>query len=343
MPLLETQNLTKRFGGGLLGGAQTVALLDFNLCILSDEPAIVAIAGESGSGKTTAANLILGLLTPSQGSVHFRGVNIHHLDKAGWQRYRREVQAIFQDPYEVFNPFYKVDRVLQSVIRKFGLTTQRDEARDMMCKALETVGLRPDDVLGKFPHELSGGQRQRIMIARAFLTQPRLIVADEPVSMLDASLRGLMLEIMLQLKNDYGISFIYVTHDLSTAYQMSDRIMVLYRGVTVEQGPIDSVITQPRHPYTQMLTAAVPTPDPSVRWPQHTRLAKSQQPPTLNGAMGCNFADRCPQVMAHCRTLFPPIMHVGDDHTATCYLYESLNVHLVPSTPIATYHEPSTL
>lgn len=321
MPLLETQNLTKSFGGGLLAGTATVVLRDFTLCLSAEEPSIVAIAGESGSGKTTAAHLILGLLAPSQGRVHFRGTDIHQLDNRGWRRYRREVQAIFQDPYEVFNPFYQVDRVLRSVIHKFRLATNRSEAHTMMRKALETVGLRADDVLGKYPHELSGGQRQRIMIARAFLTQPRLIVADEPVSMLDASSRGLVLEIMLRLKNEFGISFLYVTHDLSTAYQISDRIMVLYRGVTVEQGPSDAVIPQPRHPYTQILTAAVPTPDPSVRWPQPTRVVKAPSASQPNDANGCPFADRCPQVMVQCRQALPPILSVGDAHTATCYLY----------------------
>ena len=325
MLLLEANNLTKHFGGGLLAGAKMVALQDFNLCLAADEPAIIAIAGESGSGKTTAANLLLGLLTPSAGQIYYRGTALRDLTGQSWQAYRREVQAIFQDPYEVFNPFYKVDRVLRTVIHKFQLAHSRRQRQALMCEALETVGLRPDDVLGKYPHELSGGQRQRIMIARAFLTRPRLIVADEPVSMLDASLRGLMLEIMLRLKSEYGISFIYVTHDLSTAYQISDRIMVLYRGVTVEQGPIDQVITAPRHPYTQLLTAAVPTPDPGVRWTQPARPPKVQLNGRQAGApqrVGCNFADRCPHVMARCHIKMPPAQTIAADHLATCYLYE---------------------
>lgn len=321
MSLLETKNLTKIFGGGLLSRSENVALKEFTLAISDEEPAIVSIAGESGSGKTTAANLILGLLTPSDGGVYFRGQEIRSLNTSAWSQYRREVQAIFQDPYEVFNPFYKVDRVLRSVIRKFRLAPNRQQGREMMIESLETVGLRPDDVLGKYPHELSGGQRQRIMIARAFLTRPRLIVADEPVSMLDASLRGLMLEIMLRLKEEHGISFIYVTHDLSTAYQISDRIMVLYRGATVEQGPIDPVITEPRHPYTQMLTAAVPTPDPDVRWAQHSKQSRVLQV-EANGTSGCNFANRCPQVMERCGKAIPPAMAISPLHEATCYLYE---------------------
>lgn len=319
MLLLEAKMLTKSFGGGLLAGAKMVALHDFNLALAEDAPAIITIAGESGSGKTTAANLLLGLLTPSAGQIYYRGTELRNLTGQSWQAYRREVQAIFQDPYEVFNPFYKVDRVLRIVIHKFQLAHSRRQRQALMGEALETVGLHPDDVLGKYPHELSGGQRQRIMIARAFLTRPRLIVADEPVSMLDASLRGLMLEIMLRLKSAYGISFIYVTHDLSTAYQISDRMMVLYRGVTVEQGPIDQVITRPHHPYTQLLTAAVPTPDPNVRWTQPAQSIKVQ----LHGqpvSSGCNFADRCPQAMTRCRLSPPPALTVGIGHTATCYL-----------------------
>lgn len=326
MSLLETSNLTKTFGGGLFKGEETVALRDFNLSLSEATPSIVSIAGESGSGKTTAANLMLGLLTPTAGRVTFRGADLRELKGEGWSQYRRAVQAIFQDPYEVFNPFYKVDRVLLSVIRKFKLATNRKQLHTMMTEALEAVGLRPDDVLGKYPHELSGGQRQRIMIARAFLTRPRLIIADEPVSMLDASLRGLMLEIMLRLKSEYGISFIYVTHDLSTAYQISDRIMVLYQGVTVEEGPIDPVITAPRHPYTQLLTAAVPAPDPGVRWAQPVQRANVQpngRPPQSARPLGCNFADRCPQVMARCQVQAPPVQMISADHAATCYLYES--------------------
>lgn len=322
IPLFEAQNLGKVFSGGLFSKSKTVALKNFSLSIAADKASIITLAGESGSGKTTAANLLLGLLSPSQGSIHFRGQDIWKMSSKQFGDYRREVQAIFQDPYEVFNPFYRVDRVLRTVIRKFGLADNRVQAHAMMIEALETVGLRPDDVLGKYPHELSGGQRQRIMIARAFLPRPRLIVADEPVSMLDASLRGLVLEIMLRLKDEFGISFIYVTHDLSTAYQISDRIMILYRGITVENGPIDPVITAPRHPYTQLLTASVPIPDPNTRWGQAASLPPAQSRNLQAEGLACNFVDRCQYVMEICRQKAPATIPITENHFADCYLYD---------------------
>jgi oligopeptide/dipeptide ABC transporter ATP-binding protein len=317
-PLLQAKALSKVFSSGLVDRAKTVALKDFSLEINDEEPIIISLAGESGSGKSTAANLLLGLLEPTSGEVLFRGQNLWRMGRNSWTSYRREVQAIFQDPFEVFNPFYRVDRVLKTVIQRFGLASGTRETRKMMEEALETVGLRPDDVLGKHPHEISGGQRQRVMIARAFLPRPRLIVADEPVSMLDTSMRGLALEIMLRLKEEHGMSFIYVTHDLSTAYQISDRIIVLYRGHTVEEGPIDPVITAPRHPYTQMLTRAIPVPDPTVRWQQpQASIAQADDDDT-----GCVFVGRCPQAMPHCRNAAPPIYSVGDHHVANCFLYD---------------------
>ncbi len=317
-PLLEARGLTKVYRSGTFNRIYNPALVDFSLTIHEDEPTIISIAGESGSGKTTAANLLLGLIQPSGGHLLYRGQDMTTPNSVTETAYRSDVQAIFQDPFEVFNPFYKVDRVLRAVIRRFKLASGKRDIHSLMCEALEAVGLRPDDMLGKYPHELSGGQRQRIMIARAFLLQPRLIIADEPVSMLDASLRGLILEIMLRLKNEHGMSFIYVTQDLSTAYQISDQIMILYKGRTVEEGHIDSVIKTPKHPYTQLLIGAVPIPDPQQRWVTG-RATTGQQQTTPSG---CPFASRCPQVMAHCKQHHPEQVTVGKDHTAACFLYD---------------------
>jgi len=194
------------------------------------------------------------------------------MDKAQARVFRREVQAIMQDPYEVYNPFYTVDHVFNMVMRGFGLATGRAEARRLIEEALEFVGLRPAETLGRYPHQLSGGQRQRIMVARAFLIKPRLVVADEPVSMVDASIRTMILDIMLRLKRDLGISFLYITHDLSTAYQVSDDILILYRGRVVEQGNAQQVIEHPQHAYTQLLINSIPVPDPDVRWQGHLQL-----------------------------------------------------------------------
>ena len=265
--LLDVRNVTKTFGGGFLQRAEpTVALDHFTLTLPADEPRIVALAGESGSGKTTAARLVLGFLTPTSGEIAYRGTNVARMSRGEARVFRREVQAILQDPYEAYNPFYKVDHVLDVVVRKFHLARSKAEARQLIGAALEFVGLRVSETLGRYPHQLSGGQRQRLMIARAFLLKPRLIVADEPVSMVDASIRSMILDLMLQLKREVGISFLYITHDLSTAYQIGDEIIVLYRGRVVERGNAQQVIDHPRHSYTQLLVNSIPIPDPDIRW-----------------------------------------------------------------------------
>jgi ABC-type oligopeptide transport system ATPase subunit len=264
MALLEAYDVTMTFGGGRRGPV-THALKSISI-ELPDEPTIVAIVGQSGSGKTTLMRLLLGLMEPTFGSVRYRGVELAKATKAGSAAYRREVQAVFQDPFGVFNPFYRIDRVLTVPLLRFGLATSREDAQKQAAMGLEAVGLRPSDTLGRFPHQLSGGQRQRIMIARALLLRPRVLIADEPVSMVDASLRATILESLWRLKADRGISIVYVTHDLTTAYQIADRIVVMYRGEIVEAGDPDSIIRNPTHPYTRALVGAVPPPDPNVDW-----------------------------------------------------------------------------
>ncbi len=265
-PLLEVKNVSKVYGSGVLGKQQTVALDNFSLAIAEGTPIITTIAGESGSGKTTLANLVLGLLVPTSGEIRYRGQNIHSLSRSAWFTYRREVQAIFQNPFEVYNPFYRVDHVFHFALRKFSLAPNRREGLALIHEALEVVGLRPDEILGRYPHELSGGQRQRLMIARAFMLKPRLIVADEPVSMIDASLQARILDIFERLNQDFGISFLYITHDLSTAYQISHDIHILYLGQVMERGDITAVMHHPNHPYTQLLVESIPVADPEVRW-----------------------------------------------------------------------------
>ncbi len=180
--------------------------------------------------------------------------------------FRREVQAVFQDPFAVFNPFYTVDHLLTVPIKRFKLAKTRKEARDRMEESLTAVGLRPEDILGRFPHQLSGGQRQRINVARALLLKPRLLIADEPVSMVDASLRANILETLRNLQRDHGVSIIYITHDLTTAYHIAKSIIVLYRGSVMEAGDVDTVIKDPQHPYTRLLVDSIPWPNLDQRW-----------------------------------------------------------------------------
>jgi peptide/nickel transport system ATP-binding protein len=269
-PLIALDQIGKAFGGGLLHGKAKTALHPMSLAIAKDAPRIIAVVGQSGSGKTTLARMILGLETPSTGSIQYRGTAYAALGSAQRLDFRRDVQAIFQDPYASFNPFYRVDRALIQPMLRFGIARSHDDARQAARQACVGVGLDPDEVLGRFPHELSGGQRQRLMVARALTLKPALIVADEPVSMVDASLRMSILASLSGLRREHGISIIYITHDLATAYQISDEVIVLHAGRIVEYGPPCEVIAKPQHPYTRALVAAIPWPDPMLDWPEIT-------------------------------------------------------------------------
>jgi ABC-type oligopeptide transport system ATPase subunit len=265
-PLLELRNVSMVYGGGLFSRRQVTALAGFSLVIEEQQPVIVAVVGASGSGKTTMARLLLGLEAPTSGEVLYRGKDLRRCSHSEWRAFRRETQAIFQDPFGVYNPFYTVDHVLTTPVAKFKLARSRLEGRRLIEQALRAVGLRPEDTLGRYPHQLSGGQRQRTMVARTLLLRPKVIVADEPVSMVDASLRVTVLGNLLQLKQDFGISLIYITHDLATAYQISDRIIVLHRGGVVEAGDPEQIVKDPQHPYTKLLIGSIPLPDPNRPW-----------------------------------------------------------------------------
>jgi len=264
--IIEARNVTKIFTKGIINKSETRAVNKISLNIESEKPMIRAIAGESGSGKTTLARMILGLTPPTEGKIYFENNDVSKLDTASKLKYRRSVQPIFQDPFGVFNPFYKVDRVLKTPISKFKIAENKTEINDRMETALNNVGLRPDETLGRYPHELSGGQRQRIMVARALVLEPKIIVADEPVSMVDASLRATILESLYKFKEEQNISIIYITHDLTAAHQLCDDIMVLYAGNMVEAGPIDLIVRNPSHPYTKLLVNSIPFPDPKMKW-----------------------------------------------------------------------------
>lgn len=322
-PLLEIRNATKIYGGGFFSRGVTVALQDYNLTIQERPATITTIAGESGSGKSTLANLVLGFVKITSGEIFYKGVDITTMSSQQQLDYRREVQAIFQDPYAVYNPFYRVKHVFDLVINNFKLTRNRQEAREMVENALNVVGLRGQEVLEKYPHQLSGGQRQRMMVARAFLLKPRLIVADEPVSMVDASLRAMILDLMLKLRDEQNISFLYITHDLSTAYQIGDQIYLLYQGAVAERGNTQQVIENPKHPYVQLLIDSIPVPDPSIRWGGESVVSLDDEQMRVNAASGCRFYNRCPHRMDRCLEKLPPLYSInGNGHEAACYLYD---------------------
>jgi peptide/nickel transport system ATP-binding protein len=318
--LLEARQLTKVFGSGLISGHRTVALQDFSLTISTEQPSIIGIVGESGSGKTTMSRLLLGLETPTAGEVLYQGRDLRRLTRQDWLRFRRDVQAVFQDPFEVYNQFYKVDHVLEVPTAKFGLASSRNEAQRLIRQALLAVGLVPEETLGRFPHELSGGQRQRIMVARALLVKPKLIIADEPVSMIDASLRATVLDNLRKLNEEFGISLIYITHDLTTAFQISENIIVLYRGSVAEAGDVRLVVKQPSHPYTQLLVGSIPLPDPQRPWGDES--APSNLGSQAKEGIGCLFAPRCPYAFKPCLENAPPLYQADSQRAVACYLYQ---------------------
>jgi len=284
-PLLAFDAVGKVFGSGLFGRSKKTALQPCSFRLASDHAQIIAVVGQSGSGKTTMARMILGLEKPSSGQVRYRGESLAGLTGEAARRYRREVQAIFQDPYGSFNPFYKIDHTLAEPLVRFRIAAGRRAVLARIEEACAAVGLQASEMLGRFPHELSGGQRQRLMVARALLLRPRLIVADEPVSMVDASLRMTILQNIETLKNDHSISIIYITHDLATAYHVSDYVLVLHEGRIVEAGPPEDVIQSPTHPYTQALVGAIPWPDPQRKWPDLPANMREQwqAPPVVRG------------------------------------------------------------
>jgi len=317
--LIEVRHVTKVFGGGLFDKTHTIALEDFSIAIEGEPPSITAVVGESGSGKTTLARLILGLLTPTSGEVLYRGKNLRKMSGEDWRAFRRDAQVIFQDPFEVYNPFYTVDHVLTTPVEKFHLAKSGRESRNLIEGVLRTVGLRPEETLGRHPHQLSGGQRQRIMVARALILKPRLIVADEPVSMIDASLRATVLGSLKQLNQEFGISVVYITHDLATAYQISDNIVVLYRGSVAEAGDVELVVRQPQHPYTQLLIGSVPLPSPERRWVAEGAPALARELTAQN--VGCKFAGRCPAATPPCLGSPPPLYRTSPHRAVACILF----------------------
>ncbi len=338
-PLLEVRRATKLFGGSVFTGKPpTVALDDITFSIPDGRPSITAIAGESGSGKTTLARMLLGIISPTAGSVLYRGRDVSKMRGSERTHFRREVQPIFQDPFESYNPFYRVDHVLTTPARNFKLGKSKSDLQTRVDEALEIVGLNPAETLGRFPHQLSGGQRQRVMVARALLLRPRIILADEPVSMVDASLRATILDSIRKLNRELGISVIYITHDLTTAYQISDNIVVLYRGSVAEAGSVERVIKDPSHPYTQLLVQSIPQADPSKRWGEAPVRGDMDR---AGPATGCKFADRCPYVMDVCRQQSPPLFQPQPNRVASCFLLRESKV--APSPDVASVFDlPAT-
>mgnify|MGYP001816503787 FL=1 len=258
-PLLRFDNVRKDYGA-------VTALHSMSFQLQGDTPQIISIVGQSGSGKSTMGSIMLGFNPPSQGRVLFEGQDVAKMSSAQSLDFRKNVQAVFQDPYACFNPFYRVNHALKFPFKRFGLAKSDAHTQTAMQEACAAVGLDPDLVLNRYPHQLSGGQRQRLVVARALMLSPKLLIADEPVSMVDASLRASILSNIYDLKDKYGVSILYITHDLATAYHVSDYVMVLFKGHVVEAGPPKDVIGAPQHPYTKLLIDSIPWPDLERSW-----------------------------------------------------------------------------
>jgi ABC-type glutathione transport system ATPase component len=260
--LLELTNVSRRYGGGLFSRREVTAVRDVSLRLEEGRPEIFTVVGESGSGKTTLARMILNMVAPSSGTIRFQGVDLAALHGARARRaFMRKVQPIFQNPFEAFNPMKRIDRYLFATARRVADVSGEAAIAEAADTALKSVGLSLAEVRGRFPHELSGGQLQRVAIARALIPKPALLVADEPVSMIDASLRASIVNLLRELRDRNGLTIIYITHDLATAYYVSDRIIIMRQGSVVESGDARTVLDNPQHPYSQLLKSSVLPPE----------------------------------------------------------------------------------
>ncbi len=321
-PLLEVRNLCKTFSvsGGKLGGAarRLQAVDDLSFDLYPGET--LGLVGESGCGKSTTGKLLLRLIDADSGSVRFQGEDLLKLPARKLRPLRREMQMIFQDPYSSLNPRLRVSQIVGEPLRIHGLA-QGPELRIELVRLLRTVGLE-EDHLERYPHEFSGGQRQRIGIARALAVRPKLIIADEPVSALDLSIQAQVVNLLQDIQEEFGLTYLFIAHDLSVIEHISDRVAVMYLGRIVELAPAELLYRQPRHPYTEALLGAVPIPDPTARRPY--RPLKGEVPSPVDPPAGCSFHPRCPYAREVCAQQIPPLEDQGSGQLAACFFSEEV-------------------
>jgi peptide/nickel transport system ATP-binding protein len=294
------------------------AVEDISIAIGKDE--VFGLVGESGCGKTTTGRLLLRLVEPTEGKVIFKGTDVTAMTSDELRRMRRKMQIIFQDPYESLNPRMSIFDIVSEPLRIQKVAKTEAEVHQRVVEVLEDLDLvPPEEYIYRFPHELSGGQRQRIAIARAFVLKPEFMVADEPLSMLDASIRSEVARLLLTIVKKFHCSFLYITHDIALARYMCDRVAVMYLGQIVEQGPAENIIQKPQHPYTEALVAAVPVPDPTAR--RTEVVIKGEVPSAVNPPAGCRFHTRCPYVWDRCKKEEPKLLPTEDNRIVACHKY----------------------
>lgn len=318
-PLIDIQDLKKHFPvrRGLFSRTvgQVYAVDGVSLTVNPGET--VGLVGESGCGKSTVGKTILKLIEPTSGSISIRGRDITHLGPRAMRRYRQELQVIFQDPYSSLNPRMTVGEIIEEPMRNFAIGT-RAERRQQVAYLLDRVGLRSGDVV-KYPHEFSGGQRQRLGIARALALKPALIIGDEPVSALDVSVQAQVVNLMNDLQEEFGLSYLFIAHDLAVVAHISHRVAVMYLGRIVEMASRHDLFARPQHPYTQALMSSVPIPDPALKNRERIIL-EGDVPSPIDRPKGCHFNTRCPYAVDRCFQEEPLLKSVGTGHTVACHL-----------------------
>ncbi|HOP94441.1 MAG TPA: ATP-binding cassette domain-containing protein [Dictyoglomaceae bacterium] len=328
--LLRLENVTKVFRRGIVFGQEIIAVNNISFK-MSREPEILTIAGESGCGKTTLAKIILHIIEPTKGKIFINGQDMTEI-KSGRDRvqFTKMIQPIFQNPYETFNPLKKIEIYLYDTAKLAKEDGNRSDIEKIIEDSLTAVGLSLQEIRDKYPHEFSGGQLQRLAIARALILNPNLLIADEPVSMLDVSLRLSILNLFKELKNNKNLSIVYITHDLSTAYYVGDRIAIMFRGSFVELGTTENVLNSPLHPYTQLLRSSILKPTISKEEVLGTKLETTPaiDEETEFSEKGCKFSKRCPNVMDVCVKQEPPIFYVKD-REVKCWLYSNVTAKAV--------------
>ena len=280
---------------------------------------VIALVGESGCGKSTLALTLMGLEETTEGSIFFEGRDITHLDDRERKSIRQRIQMVFQDPYESLNPTQTIEEIVTEPLIVHSIASDHNERRERVLRALEDAGLKPaGDYLHRFPHQLSGGQRQRVVIAGALVLEPHLLLADEPVSMLDVSIRAEIINLLADLRRSRGISVIFITHDLGTVGYFADRVAVMYLGRIVEIGTMREVLTDPKHPYAQALLSVIPVPNPRLR--KKRIILQGETPNPIDLPEGCRFHPRCPVAMKICKQRDPRLLLAGGTHQAACLL-----------------------